>query len=182
MLAGRAGLSAVERASASSAVAAALESLPAWRSARTVALYSAMGFEVDAAEVARRAHAAGKRLVWPRLAPAGPAMEFAACAISDLVAGPARALEPPASAPAVPSAEIDLVVVPGVAFDPRGVRLGRGRGHYDATLAGLRGRAFLVGLAFESQVVADVPSEPHDQRLDAVVTEARVLLASDHAG
>jgi len=102
-------------------------------------------------------------------------MEFAACALDDLVAGPARVLEPPASAPAVPSIEVDLIAMPGLAFDVLGRRLGRGRGHYDATLAGLPRRAFRAGLAFESQVVPEVPAEPHDERVDAVVTEARLL-------
>ena len=82
----------------------------------------------------------------------------------------------------MPATEIDLVVVPGVAFDAAGRRLGRGRGHYDATLAGLPAGAARIGLAFELQLVPEIPEEPHDVRLDAVVTEARVLFstASSH--
>jgi len=182
MLAARTALSPDERASASLAIASRLESLPAWSGAGTIALYAAMGSEVDTAGLARRARAAGKRVVWPRLASQGPAMDFAACEAGDLVAGPARALEPPASAPSVPAAQIDLVAVPGVAFDRRGGRLGRGRGHYDATLARLPRGAFRVGLAFESQVVAAVPAEPHDEPLDAVVTESRVIHPADGPG
>jgi 5-formyltetrahydrofolate cyclo-ligase len=182
MLSARAGLPEPERASASRAIAARLEALPAWDSARTVALYASMGAEVDTGALARRAAAAGKRVVWPRLARSGTAMEFAACGLDDLVPGPARALEPPPSAPAVPPAEIDLVLVPGLAFDPRCGRLGRGRGHYDATLSGLSPTAFRAGLAFESQVVPEVPVEPHDVPLDAVITEARVLLAGHGPG
>jgi 5-formyltetrahydrofolate cyclo-ligase len=109
-------------------------------------------------------------------------MEFAECAAAGLVLGSTRALEPPASAPIVPPREVDLVCVPGVAFDTRGGRLGRGRGHYDATLALLPRSAFRVGLAFESQIVPAVPAEPHDERLDAVVTEARVLSVRDARG
>jgi 5-formyltetrahydrofolate cyclo-ligase len=101
-------------------------------------------------------------------------MEFAACAPGDLVAGALGGREPPPSAPAVPPAEIDLVLVPGVGFDPSGRRIGRGRGHYDATLAALP-RATAVGLAFEAQVVPEVPAEAHDARLAAVVTERRTL-------
>jgi len=186
MLAGRTRVPPGERAAASQAIAERLESLPAWGAARTVALYAAMGSEVETAGLARRAVSAGKRVVWPRVAPSGPtsgpAMEFAECAASGLVAGATRALEPPASAPIVPGREVDLIAVPGVAFDARGGRLGRGRGHYDATLALLPRSAFRVGLAFESQVVPSVPSEPHDERLDAVVTEARVLPAGDERG
>jgi 5-formyltetrahydrofolate cyclo-ligase len=101
-------------------------------------------------------------------------MTFAACAAADLVPGALRALEPPPSAAGLPARDVDFVVVPGVAFDAAGRRLGRGRGHYDATLAAA-GPAFLCGIAFEVQVVDEVPSEAHDVALDAVVTEARVL-------
>jgi len=186
MLALRARLPPDVRAAASQAIAERLESLPAWRSARTVALHAALGAEVETADLARRAVSAGKRVVWPRVArsgpTSGPAMEFAECAASGLAAGATRALEPPPSAPIVPGREVDLVCVPGVAFDARGGRLGRGRGHYDATLARLPRSAFRVGLAFESQIVSSVPSEPHDERVDVVVTEARVRPASDEHG
>jgi 5-formyltetrahydrofolate cyclo-ligase len=157
-------------------------SLPAWQRARTVVLHAALGAEVDTAELARLAHAAGKRIAWPRVSAAGPVMEFACCAVSELVPGPARALEPPPSAPPVPLDAVDLVVVPGVAFDAGGGRLGRGRGHYDATLSRLRPDALRVGLAFDEQVVDRVPTEPHDTPLDVVATPSRLLFAGDRAG
>jgi len=175
MLALRSGLPAAFRQAASLDVATRLTALPAWDRAGTVALHAALGAEVGTAEIAHRATAAGKRIAWPRLAASGRAMEFAACGAADLVPGPSRALEPPASAPVVPPDAIDLAVVPGVAFDARGGRLGRGRGHYDATLALLRPGAARVGIAFEVQVVPEVPGEPHDVALDAVVTEKRVI-------
>jgi 5-formyltetrahydrofolate cyclo-ligase len=86
--------------------------------------------------------------------------------------------EPPPDLPAVPLSEIELVLVPGVAFDGSGRRLGRGRGHYDATLAALSPAAVRIGLAFELQIVAAVPCEPHDMPLDAIVTERRVLVTA----
>jgi 5-formyltetrahydrofolate cyclo-ligase len=179
LLGERARLPAAERAAASAAVSERLEGLPAWPAARTVALYAPTGAEVDTAGIARRAAAAGKRVAWPRLVPAALALEFAACAPEELVAGPLSTREPPAAACVVPPGEIDLVVVPGVAFDAGGRRLGRGRGHYDATLAALPRRAARVGLAFELQVVPSVPAAPHDATVDAVVTERRVLLGAD---
>ncbi|MGA8893457.1 MAG: 5-formyltetrahydrofolate cyclo-ligase [Anaeromyxobacteraceae bacterium] len=175
MLALRAGLPPAFRAEASREVAARLATLPAWERAGTVALHATLGAEVSTDEIARRAAAAGKRIAWPRLAAGGRAMEFAACGLGELVPGPSRALEPPASAPVVPVDAVDLVVVPGVAFDARGGRLGRGRGHYDATLPLLRPGAARIGIAFEVQVVPEVPGEAHDVALDAVVTEKRVL-------
>ena len=60
-----------------------------------------------------------------------------------------------------------------MAFDRTGARLGQGAGHYDRTLENLRkgGRVFVLGLAFAEQEVARIPAEPHDQRLDAILTE-----------
>jgi 5-formyltetrahydrofolate cyclo-ligase len=181
-VAARRALPAEARAEASRAIAARLSELPAWRGARTIALYAALGAEVDTAEALRLAVAAGKRVAWPRVSAEGRTMGFAACASEDLVPGPARALEPPPSAPVVPPSEIDLVAVPGVAFDASGGRLGRGRGHYDATLPLLPLAAWKVGLAFDAQVVPAVPREPHDAVLDAVVTETRTLTRSDGPG
>ena len=178
LLAVRAAIPPAEREAASRSIASHLASLPAWQRARTVALHAALGAEVDTGELARLALAAGKRVAWPRVSPAGPVMEFAPCAASELVSGPARALEPPRSAPPIPLESIDLVVVPGVAFDARGGRLGRGRGHYDATLSLLRPDAARVGIAFDEQVVDRVPTEPHDAPLDVVVTSSRLLFAS----
>jgi 5-formyltetrahydrofolate cyclo-ligase len=175
--AARARLSPAEREALSRAVADRVVSLPAFAGASTLALYPAMGAEVSTAEIARRALAGGKRLAWPRLAPGTLALAFAACLPEELVPGPLGTREPPPGAPAVAVAEIDCVIVPGVAFDAGGWRLGRGRGHYDATLAALRPGAVRVGLAFEVQLVAEVPREAHDAPLDAVVTERRVALA-----
>jgi 5-formyltetrahydrofolate cyclo-ligase len=175
LIALRAGLPPAAREAASRAIAERLANLPAWRNARTVALHAPLGAEVDTAEIARLAQAAGMRVAWPRISRTGAALEFASCAVSELVPGPARALEPPASSPSLPLDAIDLIVVPGVAFDTRGGRLGRGRGHYDATLGLLRPGTARVGLGFDEQVVDRVPVEPHDVPLDVVVTGSRVL-------
>ena len=67
----------------------------------------------------------------------------------------------------------DLVIAPLLAFDRMGGRLGQGGGHYDRTLQGLRAnkKVFVLGLAYSGQELPEVPSEPHDQRLDAILTE-----------
>ncbi len=179
LLAIRAAIPASVRRAASLSIAARLSMLPAWQRARAVVLHAPLGAEVDTAELTRLALAAGKQVAWPRISPAGTALEFACCAAAELVPGPARALEPPPSAPLLPLQAVDLAVVPGVAFDRSGARLGRGRGHYDATLSLLRPDAARVGLAFDAQVLDLVPTEPHDARLDAVVTESRLLVAAD---
>jgi 5-formyltetrahydrofolate cyclo-ligase len=100
---------------------------------------------------------------------------FARAEPRELEPGPFGALEPPAGAREVPLDEIDCVVLPGVAFSEDGHRLGRGGGYYDATLARMA-RAARVGVAFDAQLVPTLPREPHDAALDAIVTEARLLL------
>ena len=65
----------------------------------------------------------------------------------------------------------DLVFVPGIAFDLVGRRLGRGKGFYDRLLAGVRGHK--CGVAFDTQLVAEMPEEPHDMRVDSIITPSR---------
>ena len=81
----------------------------------------------------------------------------------------------PTEAQAASPEDLRLIVVPGVAFDAQGGRLGHGRGHFDRLLA--RSGALLVGLCFENRLVAAVPMEPHDVRMDVVATEKRTLFA-----
>jgi 5-formyltetrahydrofolate cyclo-ligase len=83
----------------------------------------------------------------------------------------------PAPLPISPEAEPQIIVAPLLAFDPSGSRLGYGGGYYDRTIAELRqqnGRMFFIGLAFDEQWVDKLPGEPHDQRLDAVVTPSAI--------
>lgn len=78
------------------------------------------------------------------------------------------------SGPEVAPAMVDVALIPGLAFDPLGRRLGRGGGHYDRLLPLLRPDCLRIGVCFELQRVAAVPEEPWDQRVDAVVTEAGI--------
>jgi 5-formyltetrahydrofolate cyclo-ligase len=93
---------------------------------------------------------------------------------SQLVAGSFGILEPAAAAPIVDPEDIDAILVPGVAFDVTGNRLGHGGGYYDRLLPRLRGDALRIGLAFDEQVFEEIPVEEHDAPLDAVVTPTQV--------
>lgn len=73
-----------------------------------------------------------------------------------------------------PVEEIEMIVVPGVAFDRKGVRLGRGRGFYDRLLQ--NAKAIKVGIGYEFQLVDDLPSEPHDVPMDMVITEHTTIV------
>jgi 5-formyltetrahydrofolate cyclo-ligase len=175
ILAARRQFAPEERALRSEQIAARVLSLEAFERSRTLAVYAPMGAEVDPSAIAAEALARGKRLAYPVLDGAARPLRFAVCTPGALVAGALRCLVPPPEAEPIAPATIDLVLVPGIAFDSAGRRLGRGRGHYDATLAALRPDALRLGLAFELQLVPEVPQEPHDALLDVVVTEARVL-------
>jgi 5-formyltetrahydrofolate cyclo-ligase len=175
LTAARARLAPGVRQAGAGAIAARLATLPRFGAATTVGLYAPLGAEVDAGLVARDRLAHGVRVVYPRSLPGQRRLVFCACAPEQLVAGPLGAAEPPPQAAEVPLSEIQCFVVPGVAFSTDGLRLGRGGGYYDATLAGAPG-AFRVGVAFDLQLRPDLPQEPHDVALDAVVTERQTLL------
>jgi 5-formyltetrahydrofolate cyclo-ligase len=174
LIASRARLSIEERARRSLAVAERLAALPLFRDARVVALYAPLGTEVDSTEMARAVLARGGEVAYPRTVPGERRLVFARCDRAELVKGPLGAGEPPPDAREVPLDALGCVVTPGVAFSEDGVRLGRGGGYYDATLR-LAPRVPRVGVAFDVQLVAALPREPHDAQLDAIVTESRTL-------
>jgi 5-formyltetrahydrofolate cyclo-ligase len=173
--AARRRLSDSERAEAARAIARRLESLPEFASAQTVALYASMGTEVDTWEIARRALELRKQVVWPRIAPGTRTLELAPCAPDAFVPGPLGIRQPAQGVEPVPLQAVDCILIPGVAFDEGCHRLGRGGGHYDATLAALLPRTARIALAYESQIIPAVPVGPHDLPVDMIVTERRVL-------
>lgn len=147
-----------------------------------VAVYQALGSEMDAAPLARVLSDAGLRLALPRVEQVAAPLSFRAWL-------PGDPLEPDESGCAAPLDLAEpvspaLIIIPVLAFDAAGGRLGQGGGYYDRTLAALRTReprpAF-VGLAFSGQQVDALPREPHDEHLDGVLTEAGYLPARrDH--
>jgi 5-formyltetrahydrofolate cyclo-ligase len=133
--------------------------------------YRPRGGEIDPRPLMARLAGAGVTLALPAALERDAPLVFRAYAAGDR-------LEPDAYNIAAPTAEAhvvrpDLVITPLLAFDRGGGRLGQGGGHYDRTLAALRaeGPLFVLGLAYAGQAVAQVPAEPHDQRLDAILTE-----------
>ncbi|HET9753158.1 MAG TPA: 5-formyltetrahydrofolate cyclo-ligase [Myxococcales bacterium] len=135
--------------------------------ARTIALYRALPSECGTESVVAALEAAGRELCYPLVVPGARPLDFRRAGA--FVPG-ALGVEEPTGEPVALSG-IDLLVVPAVVVDRRGGRIGRGRGHYDATLAGYRGQS--VALVFESQLVPEVPLGDHDVRVGAVCTDAR---------
>jgi 5-formyltetrahydrofolate cyclo-ligase len=178
----RAGLPAAERAARSSAAAARLLALPelADVAGRTIAGYVAVKGELDPASALAQVAARGGRVALPRVCAEAPRLRFhevEAGAAPPLPSGPFGLCEPEAGQPEVPIGQLDFVIVPGLAFDARGGRLGFGGGYYDGALAIAReaGRPALIGLAYDFQIVDACPVGPGDLPVDLVVTEARVL-------
>lgn len=149
--------------------------LPAFAAAGTVLLYAAFRAEVATAWLAARAPAAAKRVAYPRVLPGGELeLVLVERLDSDLTPGAYGISEPRRGLPVVAPGAVDLAVVPGVAFDRAGYRLGYGGGYYDRLLPRLT-RAVTVGLAYAFQVVAAVPRTATDVPVHVVVTDAEVL-------
>lgn len=139
-----------------------------------IGLYHAAPFEAPAAAYARFFHEAGHTIALPRFSQRAAPMAFAHCADphaeSDLEVGPFGILQPETAAePLVP----DVLFVPLLGFTEACARLGQGGGHYDRWLAE-HPPMLAIGLAWDAQLCAALPTEPHDVPLDAVVTPTRI--------
>lgn len=175
VLARRAALPLAVREAAAARIRSALADLPEVRGARAILAYAAFGAEVDLDPWLTHLAGTGHGVFLPYVDGA----ELGIARVRDLAADTAPGAfgirEPRASGRRPARVDrLDLVVAPGVAFDRQGGRLGYGRGFFDRLLADLRSATAVVGVAFEAQIVPRVPLEPHDRRVQAVVTEAGV--------
>lgn len=155
--------------------------LPAYRTAKSVMWYVDAGSEVRTRHTLPEALTHGKRVVVPWCVVETNQLElFHLEDMSELVEGAYKILEPKAELRALPNKvvrpeELDLVMVPGTAFDPRGGRMGQGKGYYDRLLSRARPDAPLVALAFDCQIFDEIPVASHDVFMDQVLTESRAL-------
>ena len=171
--AARRAMTEAERAAASRAVCARILALPEVEAARVVHAFWPLPDEVDLRPALEALRGRGATVALPAVA--GPRrLEHRAFEGADaLVPGPWGLREPAPSAPPVDTRALDVVLVPGLAFGRDGSRLGYGGGFYDAFLTGTP--ATRVGVCVAAALVDGVPTEPHDARMDAVVTDAAVL-------
>jgi 5-formyltetrahydrofolate cyclo-ligase len=120
------------------------------------------------------------RLVFPRVCDDG-ALALHHCKAEALEPGAFGILEPSADEPVVSLEEVDVILVPGLAFDTYGNRLGYGKGYYDRLLTGMDALLrcpLLVGISYDETLFECLPSEPHDIRMDVIATPTQVLRVS----
>jgi 5-formyltetrahydrofolate cyclo-ligase len=179
LLSRRDALTADERTRASARIAEAANELLETRVGRggVLAIYRSKGTEVDTTAIDQAARARGVEVAYPRVVDGQHQLAFHLVGIDELLPSRFGLREPRTDARGVAIDRIAAFVIPGLAFDRSGARLGWGLGHYDATLALASPGALRVGLAFECQMVESVPHEAHDQLLHVIITEVATHVA-----
>ena len=174
-----AAISADERRAASERISTRVWEVPAVAAAGTLLLFAGRADEVDTDAIAAEALLRGMRVVYPVCDAASGRLSLHALeGPAALVAGAYGIREPdPRASAALPPESVDAVLVPGLAWDRRGGRLGRGAGYFDRLFGEPTWRGFRCGLFFAAQEVPLVPMDPWDAPLHAVVTERGVWSA-----
>jgi 5-formyltetrahydrofolate cyclo-ligase len=163
------------RLAASAQIRTQLKEQTLWKNAEAVLFFAPLPNEVDVWPLLEETLAGGKIAALPRYDSANN--DYIACRVQNLQTeiglGQFGIREPKSGCPEIPLERLGLILVPGVAFDLRGGRLGRGRGFYDRLLAGVRG--IKCGVAFDEQIVKEVPAGTLDVRMDFILTPTRCL-------
>ena len=166
-----------QRATVSVQARLLLKRQPVWNVAETILFFAPLPDELDVWPLLEKFLAAGKICALPFFD--SVTQNYSARRVQNLAAdiatGKFGVREPASSCPEIPLARFDLILVPGLAFDLHGRRLGRGRGFYDRLLAAARGTK--CGVAFDEQIVSEVPAGPQDVRVNCLLTPTRWLEA-----
>jgi 5-formyltetrahydrofolate cyclo-ligase len=177
VLAARDAMPASTRQSFADAVMASVLSTSQYQQANTVLAYVSFGSELSTMSLLQRVLADGKALVLPRVLKNQKQLQLHRVqALDQLTEGVWGIREPRADAPTIALNDIDFILVPGVAFDLAGFRVGYGGGYYDRLLAAANPATTRLSAAFECQIVDVVPNEAHDERVDIIITNQQTLL------
>jgi len=153
-----------------------------WTDAHCILGYLALNDELNFSTVLKAALTSGKTIALPRFIPERGCYEAAVLpekeGFASLSFGRFGVLEPSPQSKALPLNQLDFVLVPGVAFDSSGRRLGRGKGFYDRLLAETNKACIRCGVALEEQLVAAVPAEAHDIPMNFILTPSRWIVCS----
>ena len=165
-----------EAAAKSLAACSAIESLPEFALAGSVMLYNPIPAEVDCVHLALTAWQREKVVLLPKVTWEQRHMIAVQCfSLADEMVPSRYGIQEPAAGQPWPLEDIDFIVVPALAFDRKGNRLGRGGGFYDRFLAQPRRRAVACGVAFSRQVVDELPVQANDCPVEILVTDTEVL-------
>ncbi len=172
----RESLSAEAVAKIGEALAQRLWSLPVWRQARLPAMYCSMGGEISTRRILEELFREKRAVALPRIEGSDLRLHRVT-SMAQLAPGRFGITEPLADTPAVSESEPDLLLVPGVAFDRRGHRVGYGKGFYDRLLQ--HTNAPVIALAYGFQLVHHVPEEPHDHPVDYILTPDELIVCGE---
>jgi len=153
-----------------------LLSLDEFKNASVIFLFASFRTEVDTAELIKASLSAGKHVVLPKVKK--DTQELLLYEITDfgqLSPGYMNIPEPVVQDVQMSINDVELVIIPGAGFDISGSRIGFGGGYYDRLLAGLQKPVPVIAPAYEEQVVDSLPSEPHDIRVQMIVTDSRLI-------
>ena len=167
-----------ERAEKARAIENRLFEFANFLEAKIALLYVNSDNEVQTENIIKRSYQYNKIVVLPTFDPEKFEMSLMKVDhfAKDLVPGPRNVLEPDATrCKAVPMERIDIAIIPGVAFDEKGGRIGTGRGYYDRLIPNLAITTRKVALTFEEQIVAQIPMESHDKHVDIIITDKRII-------
>jgi 5-formyltetrahydrofolate cyclo-ligase len=171
-------LSSDEIAKRYEAIEARLFEFANFLESRIVFLYYSRKGEASSQKILKRCLQSNKILVLPALDPARHRMKLLKVDNlgKDLIAGPAGIPQPdPTRCKLVPIDRVDIAIVPGIAFDEKGGRVGTGEGYYDRLIPRLPVTTRKVALSLEAQILPQVPMESHDKHVDIIITENRVI-------
>ncbi len=151
--------------------------LPEFSSAKRILFYASFRSEVDTVDLIKLSLHLGKIAVLPRVCREENILRlYEIKSINELASGYMWILEPPVDETKLRKmSDIDLVIIPGAAFDTQGNRLGYGAAYYDKLLATMENKIPIVAPAYEEQIVEKIPAEPHDIRVDKIITDKRVI-------
>lgn len=147
-----------------------------FKKSKRIAAFTSTGSEISTRHILEGILSSDKELYLPKVDKGQTLVQFIQVKdLKTLVTGPFDILEPPAGTALKPD-QIDLILVPGLAFDSRGHRLGYGQGYYDRYLTLVRPGCFSLGVAYAFQIIDKMPNANHDIPVNAVLTDKYIML------
>lgn len=171
----RSNVSSTERAEAATSAAKLFANTSIFHQSKSIACYLPLKTEFDSLPLIQTICYEKEYCYLPLLMNEEQTLQFAPYQVGDPLKENIYNILEPSSEKSFPPHQLDLVIVPLLAFDLSGTRLGMGKGYYDRTFASRQNKPYLIGLAYTFQQASYIPREPWDVLLDAVLTEKKVI-------